>query len=86
MEAMDASAPSIGDPEPQRALRSRLFRLAAYIDAALENHFEKERDQLPLWLPVGLGLVFMLEQPLRDGRAGTEPERTGWEGIVDASD
>jgi hypothetical protein len=32
------------------------------------------------------GLVFMLEQPLRDGRAGTEPERTGWEGIVDASD
>jgi hypothetical protein len=32
------------------------------------------------------GLVFMLEQPLRDSPAGTEPESTGWEGIVDASD
>src|SRR5262245_24760820 len=52
---MNASAPSIGDPVPQRGRIRRLIPVAGRLNAALESHFEKERDQLPLWLPVGLG-------------------------------
>jgi competence protein ComEC len=50
-------------------VRSRLFRFASRIDAALEAHFEKERDQLPLWLPVGLGLGIAAWFALPDARA-----------------
>lgn len=34
----------------------RIFTIAATARAALENWLEHERDQLPLWLPVGLGV------------------------------
>ena len=52
------------------AARGRLSRLRA----ALEALAEAERDQFPLWLPVGLlggiGTWFWL------------PDRTGWIGLV----
>jgi len=48
MPAYDASAPSIADEPRQTAL--------ARLAAATEARFDAERDQLPLWLPVGLGL------------------------------
>jgi competence protein ComEC len=55
MPTSDASAPSIAEPPLQTAvprLRASLERLAARIETLLD----RERDQLPLWLPVGLGL------------------------------
>ena len=51
MAARDASAPSIADPSGgSRSWASALANLGA----RLERLFEAERDQLPLWLPVGL--------------------------------
>ena len=51
MAARDASAPSIADPSGG----SRSWAIAfANVGARLERLFEAERDQLPLWLPVGL--------------------------------
>jgi competence protein ComEC len=52
MATRDASAPSIEGAAPPRARIGRLARLSA----ALETLAEAERDQLPLWLPVGLML------------------------------
>jgi competence protein ComEC len=50
MATRDAGAPSIADaPRP----RARLPRFSA-ASGALERLAEAERDQLPLWLPVGL--------------------------------
>ena len=54
MAARDASAPSIADPRRESGDGSwRLAALSA-VSERLERLFEAERDQLPLWLPVGL--------------------------------
>lgn len=53
MPVQDASAPSIAD-EPLQTARSH--GLAVPVLGRLETLFDAERDQLPLWLPVGLGL------------------------------
>ena len=53
MPTTDVSAPSIADPPRQRAARVLLPRGLA---DRLETLFDRERDQLPLWIPVGLGL------------------------------
>ena len=52
MATLDASGPSIADADPPRA------RLAAFrhLSDRLETIAEAEREQLPLWLPVGLML------------------------------
>lgn len=52
MPVSDASAPSIADRPLQTGLTKRLARIEANLEALLDS----ERDQLPLWLPVGLGL------------------------------
>jgi competence protein ComEC len=49
MATNDWRAPSIGLPRRQTALPAR-------VSERLEALFDAERDQLPLWLPVGLGL------------------------------
>lgn len=49
MQASDASAPSIAVGPLQTAVSAR-------VGARLEALFDAECDQLPLWLPVGLGL------------------------------
>lgn len=51
MPVSDASAPSIADRPLQTGASPRL----AGLSASLEALFDAERDQLPLWLPVGLG-------------------------------
>src|SRR5205807_1793923 len=50
--AVDCGAPSIGDEPRQTGLRDRLAAASAWLEAKVEA----ERDQLPLWLPVGLAL------------------------------
>ena len=55
MAARDASAPSIADPRGgSRGGRALAAWLPAGLSVRLEQLFEAERDQLPLWLPVGL--------------------------------
>ena len=49
-------APSIAFPPRPSAVARRLAAVPARLAAALEHRFEAEREQLPLWLPVGLGL------------------------------
>lgn len=49
MATNDWRAPSIGLPRRQTALPARMSE-------RLEALFDAERDQLPLWLPVGLGV------------------------------
>ena len=67
MTAGDASAPSIADRPLQTGLRQPFSRLSA----ALEKLAEREREQLPLWLPVGLGLGTAAWFALPDDRAWT---------------
>ena len=50
MATRDASAPSIADAPRGRAVAPILTRLSQGLEAIAEA----ERDQLPLWLPVGL--------------------------------
>ncbi|HEX8640688.1 MAG TPA: ComEC/Rec2 family competence protein [Allosphingosinicella sp.] len=50
MATRDASAPSIAEAPPPRPRAHSLAALAS----RLEELFEAEREQLPLWLPVGL--------------------------------
>lgn len=52
MTTVDWSAPRRGDELRQAGWRERLASLFARLEALAEA----ERDQLPLWLPVGLGL------------------------------
>ena len=66
MPVQDASAPSIAD-EPLQTARVR--RWDARIGTKLETLFDAERDQLPLWLPVGLGLGIAAWFALPDSRA-----------------
>src|SRR5688500_5423174 len=64
-------APDVGLPSPDRpSLFSRIGTL-------LERRFEAERDQLPLWLPVGLLLGIALWFWL--------PDRWGWIAFLAAS-
>lgn len=51
MPASDVSAPSIAD----QPLQTGMLQRGKAASAALEHLFEVERDQLPLWLPVGFG-------------------------------
>ncbi len=55
MPTSDASAPSIAEP-PLQTAGLRLRTAFAGLGLRLESLFDRERDQLPLWLPVGLGL------------------------------
>ena len=70
MATRDASAPSIADAPRPRARPNRLRSLGE----GLERLFEAERDQLPLWLPVGLMLGISAWFWL--------PDRTGWIGFL----
>ena len=56
MTASDASAPSIAVKPLQTGLARALKRKLEAIGAHLEASADRERDQLPLWLPVGVGL------------------------------
>jgi competence protein ComEC len=67
MTACDASAPSIADPPLQTGAGAWLARLGRRLEAVAE----RERDQLPLWLPVGLGLGTAAWFALPDDRAWT---------------
>ena len=55
MPTSDASAPSIAEP-PLQTAGPRLPAALARFSERLERLFDRERDQLPLWLPIGLGL------------------------------
>ena len=67
MPVSDASAPSIADRPLQTGLSTLLGRLSGRLEAL----FDAERDQLPLWLPVGLGLGIAAWFVLPDARAWT---------------
>ena len=56
MPSSDASAPSIADAPLQTGLAAGWRGSRARLGERLELLAEAERDQLPLWLPVGLGL------------------------------
>ena len=56
MTASDASAPSIAVKPLQTGLARVFGGHVAAIGAHLEALADRERDQLPLWLPVGVGL------------------------------
>jgi competence protein ComEC len=56
MTAVDASAPSIGDEPGQRGPGAALRQICAGANAWIETRFDAERDQLPLWIPVGVGI------------------------------
>ncbi len=55
MPTSDASAPSIAEP-PLQTAGLRLRHAFARLNGRLECLLDLERDQLPLWLPVGFGL------------------------------
>lgn len=67
MPVTDASAPSIAD----RPLQSGVSKRFARFSSRIELLFERERDQLPLWLPVGFGLGIAAWFVLPDSRAWT---------------
>ena len=48
---------------------SRLLAGLSNLNTRLESLFENERDQLPLWLPVGLGLGIAAWFALPDSQA-----------------
>ena len=73
MATRDASAPSIADAPRGRARRSGLRAFAE----RLERLAEAERDQLPLWLPVGLILGISAWFWL--------PDRFGWAAFLAAA-
>jgi competence protein ComEC len=57
MATQDWRAPSTGTgPVKRGPLASHFHRIATAWPGSLERLAESERDQLPLWLPVGLGL------------------------------
>ncbi len=69
MAAGDARAPSIGEAPPPRGEAERTDAAFSRFSARVEALFEAEREQLPLWLPVGLlaGIAawFCLPDPRR---------------------
>ncbi|MDB5697273.1 MAG: ComEC family competence protein [Alphaproteobacteria bacterium] len=56
MRTDDASAPSIADGPRQTAWEAGFVSIVASLNARIEALFEAERDQLALWLPIGLGV------------------------------
>jgi len=54
--AVDASAPSIGTEPGQRGRGAALRHFCAAANAWIETKVDSERDQLPLWVPVAVGL------------------------------
>ncbi len=71
MPTNDASAPSIAGTPLQTAPRRRLGLVLSRLADRIETVFEAERDQLPLWLPVGLGLGIGAWFALPDSSAWT---------------
>jgi competence protein ComEC len=71
MTASDASAPSIKAEPLPTGRAGRVRRLFSGLGAGLEERFDRERDQLPVWLPVGLGLGAAAWFALPDVRAWT---------------
>lgn len=71
MPTNDASAPSIASTPLQTALLGRLRGIVSAAGTRLEGLFEAERDQLPLWLPVALGLGIAAWFALPDSSAWT---------------
>src|SRR3569623_1550814 len=63
--AVDCGAPSIGEGAGQTGLRAWLAEALARLEALAEA----EREQLPLWLPVGLGLGIAAYFALPDRQA-----------------
>ncbi|HEY1607622.1 MAG TPA: ComEC/Rec2 family competence protein [Allosphingosinicella sp.] len=62
---MDCGAPSIGDEPRPRGFKARFAAVSGWLEAKAEA----ERDQLPLWLPVGLSLGIAFYFILPDGHA-----------------
>src|SRR5439155_11458437 len=71
MTALDASAPSIGDQARQTRAGVRLRQIVAGANAWAETRLDAERDQLPLWIPVGLGIGIAAWFILPDARTWT---------------
>jgi competence protein ComEC len=71
MTTSDASAPSIAAEPLQTGWSARFAAAFSGLDHRLEARFDRERDQLPLWLPVGLGLGAAAWFALPDSRAWT---------------
>ena len=71
MSTNDASATSIVGTPLQTAPRRRFAGLFRGLGTRMEAWFEAERDQLPLWLPVGLGLGIAAWFALPDSSAWT---------------
>jgi competence protein ComEC len=71
MTAGDARAPSIANPPLQTGAAERARAALQGFRARLEALAEAERNQLPLWLPVGLGLGTAAWFALPDERAWT---------------
>src|SRR5438309_9606866 len=71
MTAVDASAPSIGEEPGQRGAGAALRQICAGANAWVETRLDAERDQLPLWIPVGLGIGIAAWFILPDGRSWT---------------
>jgi competence protein ComEC len=71
MTAVDASAPSIGEEPGQRGAGAALRQICAGANAWAETRLDAERDQLPLWIPVGLGIGIAAWFILPDGRSWT---------------
>jgi len=65
MTAVDGRAPSIGAEPRGRGLAARWERWSGGVEALAD----RERDQLPLWLPVGMGLGTAAWFALPDGHA-----------------
>lgn len=66
MRTSVASAPSIATESPQTGF---VGQLAKRFSRRIENQLERERDQLALWLPVGLGFGIAAWFALPDYRA-----------------
>ncbi|MDT9597501.1 ComEC/Rec2 family competence protein [Sphingosinicella rhizophila] len=69
MTTGDVSAPSIADERLQTGHHGNTVAIFSRIAAGLEGLFERERDQLPIWLPVGVGLGVAAWFALPDARA-----------------
>ena len=70
MPTGDASAPSIAIEPLQTGSGARFAALFGAFQHRLEDRLDRERDQLALWLPVGLGLGVAAWFAL--------PDRSGW--------
>ena len=72
MTAGDASAPSIAAEPLQTSRPAGIWPPPSRgLGAWIEERLDRERDQLPLWLPVGLGLGIAAWFALPDSRAWT---------------